>query len=108
MTKGHAPPQPTRNMALVDTRENLRRRLERLAVGMEGIARTCRCFDELYLPWCEAWPKISADVSDVDRDWFDRALLATAERVFNNGLLDARIAAGEVSGRPLAVPEVAV
>lgn len=82
---------PERYSLAMDTRADLAERLENLAIRMDEIARSDGKFDTIYAVWCDAWPRISADVTGADRTWFDQMLLVTAQRVFNSALLDELI-----------------
>jgi hypothetical protein len=84
----------------MDTRENLRTRLDQLASHMDDVARSCGDVGEHYLAWCEAWPALAADVEERDREWFDHALLETVRQVFSSDILRSRIASGAIPALP--------
>ena len=76
---------------------DLQQHIQRFADQLEALARSCSSIDEVYDAWKAGWRTIVGGTYDVDREWLDRELNRVQDHVFKDGILSARIAAGELA-----------
>lgn len=76
---------------------DLQQDIQRFADHLEALARSCSSIDEVYDAWKAGWRTIVGGTYDVDREWLDLELDRIQDHVFNDGILTARIAAGELA-----------
>lgn len=76
---------------------DLQRDIQRFADRLEALARSCSSIDEVHEAWKAGWRTLVGGTYDVDREWLDLELDRVQDRVFKDGILWARIAAGELA-----------